>query len=116
AQLVLVSVPRLPLQGIRSMSPGPDFRGADRERCVSYFTLLWWSKNTLSAMVGRRKRRMRCVGCSGDLLPPSPPPEKASARQKQAGEYSAQLRHTRQVSVRPQTRGWVQKLRLVSAD
>src|SRR5262249_153946 len=23
------------------MSPGPDFRGADRERCVSYFTLRW---------------------------------------------------------------------------
>src|SRR5262249_15023822 len=59
-QLVLVSVPRLPLQGIRSMSPGPDFRGADRERCVSYFTLLWWSKNTLSAMAGRRKRPVRC--------------------------------------------------------
>src|SRR5262249_53008646 len=42
------------------MSPGPDFRGADRERCVSYFTLLWWSKNTLSAMAGRRKRPVRC--------------------------------------------------------
>ena len=49
-----------PPQGVRSMSPGPDFRGADRERCVSYFTLLWWSKNTLSAMAGRRKRPVRC--------------------------------------------------------
>jgi hypothetical protein len=60
------------------MSPGPDFRGADRERCVSYFTLLWWSKNALSAMAGRRKRPVRCVGCSGDLLPPSPPAEQAA--------------------------------------
>ena len=51
-----------PPQGVRSMSPGPDFRGADRERCVSYFTLLWWSKNTLSAMTGRRKRPVRCSG------------------------------------------------------
>jgi len=42
------------------MSPGPDFRGADRERCVSYFTLLWWSKKALSAMAGRRKRPVRC--------------------------------------------------------
>src|SRR5215813_8285724 len=84
AQLVLVSVPRLPLRGVRSMSPGPDFRGADRERCVSYFTLLWWSKNALSAMAGRRKRPVRCVGSSGDLLPPSPPAEKATARQDQA--------------------------------
>src|SRR5215471_11316951 len=25
-----------------------------------------------------------CVGCSGDLLPPSPPAEKATARQDQA--------------------------------
>ena len=49
-----------PPQGVRSMPPGPDFRGADRERCVSYFTLLWWSKNTLSAMAGRRKRPVRC--------------------------------------------------------
>src|SRR5262245_52041651 len=44
AQLVLVSVPCLPLKGVRSMSPGPDFRGADRERCVSYFTLRQLSK------------------------------------------------------------------------
>jgi hypothetical protein len=42
------------------MSPGPNFRGADRERCVSYFTLLWWSKKALSAMAGRRKRPVRC--------------------------------------------------------
>jgi len=42
------------------MSPGPDFRGADRERCVSYFTLLWWSKKALSPMAGRRKRPVRC--------------------------------------------------------
>jgi hypothetical protein len=29
-----------------------------------------------------------CVGCSGDLLPPSPPAEKATARQEQAGKAS----------------------------
>src|SRR5215472_11423454 len=67
AQLVLVSVPRLPLKGVRSMSPGPDFRGADRERCVSYFTLLWWSKNTLSAVANDL---CVVVGSSGDPLPP----------------------------------------------
>src|SRR5215831_1300529 len=42
------------------MSPGRDFRGVDRERCVSYFTLLWWSKKALSPMAGRRKRPVRC--------------------------------------------------------
>jgi len=52
-----------PSKAIRSMSPGPDFRGADRERCVSYFTLSWCSKNALSAMAGRRKR-LRCAGSS----------------------------------------------------
>src|SRR5262249_12706371 len=26
-------------KGVRSISPGPDFRGADQARCVSYFTL-----------------------------------------------------------------------------
>src|SRR5262245_66148923 len=81
AQLVLVSVSRLPLKGVRSMSPGPDFRGADRERCVSYFTLLWWSKNTLSAVTNDL---CVVVGSSGGPLPPSPPAEKATARQDQA--------------------------------
>ena len=71
------------------MSPGRDFRGVDRERCVSYFTLLWWSKNALSAMAGRRKRRVDCPETSGNLLPPSPPAEKATARQDQAGKASA---------------------------
>ena len=70
------------------MSPGPDFRGVDRESCVSYFTLLWWSKNALWAMAGRRKRRVDCPETSGNLLPPSPPDEKATARQGQAGKAS----------------------------
>jgi hypothetical protein len=70
------------------MSPGPDVRGVDRERCVSYFTLLWWSKNALSAMAGRRKRRVDCPETSGNLLPPPPPPEKATARQDEAGQAS----------------------------
>jgi hypothetical protein len=38
------------------------------------------------AIAGCRKRRARYVGRSGDLLPPSPPAEKATARQDQAGE------------------------------
>ena len=78
AQLVLVSVPRLPLKGVRSMSPRPDFRGVDRERCVSYFTLLWWSKNTLSAVTNDL---CVVVGSSGGPLLPSPPAEKATGRQ-----------------------------------
>jgi hypothetical protein len=39
-----------------------------------------------SAITGCRKRRVRCAGSSGDLLPPSPPAEKANARQDQAGQ------------------------------
>src|SRR5262249_2959607 len=66
------------------MSPGPDFRGADRERCVSYFTLLWWSKNTLSTVTNDL-----CVvaGSSGGPLLPSPPAEKATACQDQTGKF-----------------------------
>jgi hypothetical protein len=41
-----------------------------------------------SAIAGCRKRRVRCAGCSGDLLPPSPPAEEATARQDQAGQAS----------------------------
>jgi hypothetical protein len=32
--------------------------------------------------------RVICAGCSGDLLPPSPPAEKATARQDQARQAS----------------------------
>jgi len=39
-------------------------------------------------IAGCRKRRMRCARSSGDLLPPSPPAEKATARQDQAGKAS----------------------------
>src|SRR5262245_11866958 len=67
------------------MSPGPDFRGADRERCVSYFTLLWWSKNTLSTVANDL---CVVVGSLGGPLPPSPPAEKATARQDQTGQAS----------------------------
>jgi hypothetical protein len=42
-----------------------------------------------SAIAGRRKLPLRCAGCSGDFLPPSPPAEKATARQDQAGQASA---------------------------
>jgi hypothetical protein len=30
-----------------------------------------------------------CAGCSGDFPPPSPPAEKATARQDQAGQANA---------------------------
>jgi hypothetical protein len=40
-----------------------------------------------SANAGCRKRRA-CVGCLGDFPPPSPPAEKATARQEQAGKAS----------------------------
>src|SRR5262249_55250044 len=81
AQLVLVSVPRLPLEGVRSMSPGPDFRGADWERCVSYFTLLWWSKNTLSAIAGAANdvyvvSDAQAIFCRRRHQPRRPPPAK----------------------------------------
>ena len=40
-----------------------------------------------SAIAGCRERRVRnCAGSSGDLLPPSPPAEKATASQDQAGQ------------------------------
>jgi hypothetical protein len=42
-----------------------------------------------SAIAGCRKRRVRvCVETLSDLLPPSPPAEKATARQDQAGQSS----------------------------
>src|SRR5262252_4976832 len=74
-----------PPQGVRSMSPGPDFRGPDRERCVIYFTLLWWSKNTLSAVANDL---CVVVGSSGGFLSPSPPTKKSATCQDQAGEAS----------------------------
>ena len=35
-----------------------------------------------------RPSALHCAGCSGDLPPPSPPAEKATARQDQAGKSS----------------------------
>jgi len=45
-------------------------------------------QKSLSAMAGRRNRPVRCAGCSRDLLPPSPPAEKATARQDQTWKSS----------------------------
>ena len=43
----------------------------------------------LTAPAGCRKRRVRdCARCSGNLLPPSPPAEQATARQDQTGKSS----------------------------
>src|SRR6516162_4816963 len=45
-------------------------------------------RSATSAIAGCRKRRVRCVGCSGDLLPPSPPAEKATSYRYEAWEAS----------------------------
>ena len=45
-----------PSKAARSMSPGPDFRGTNRERCVSYFTLRRLSKKCKVA----KKNPMEC--------------------------------------------------------
>jgi hypothetical protein len=38
------------------------------------------------SLANATRRVANCAGCSGDLLPPSPPTEKATARQDQAGK------------------------------
>ena len=90
-----------------------DFESRNGGRCMSYFTLCWYPKNapifrnravvagahycssvksqpspglaagafSLLAVVG-------AAGSSGGLLPPSPPAEKATTRQDQAGKAS----------------------------
>jgi len=41
-----------------------------------------------SAIARRRETAWRCVGSSAAFLPPSPPAEKATARQDEAGQAS----------------------------
>ena len=52
---------------------------------MSYFTLLWWSKNTLSAVTNDL---CVVVGSSGGPLLPPPPAEKATASKDQTGKAS----------------------------
>ena len=60
----------------------------NRRNRLSYFTLLWWSKNTLSRWLAVANDLCVVVGSSGGPFSPSPPAEKATARQDQAGQAS----------------------------
>jgi hypothetical protein len=47
-----------------------------------------FSRETWQRDLARLSNHERCAESSGDLLPPSPPGEKATARQEQAGKAS----------------------------
>ena len=61
ALLVLVSVPRRP-SWHEIYVVMPDFRGANRERCVSYATLRWLSKKCIEREKEARLTRITRVG------------------------------------------------------
>src|SRR5262249_268854 len=81
-------------RGISAAAPSPPF-SADRPSCLEVCKCLTCIVSDClvracthkSRLFGNGKRRA-CVGCSGDLFPPPPPAEKATAREDHARKAS----------------------------